>query len=160
MGLRSLSDLRPTKGRDALLSDLARYFKQRQLGVDWEALKAAEDEMMINALSMRTLPVGISLFHAVTNDLHDLDDLQVYSMLASKDAAGNSFVVKTKTGEIFLGAGNNKAFAKFAEVLGMPEMARDARFKDNGDRLTNRVASIVAAMIIAAAYAIEQGLTG
>ena len=47
---------------------------------------------------------------------------------------------KTRTGEIFLGAGNNKAFAKFAEVLGMAEMARDPRFKDNGDRLANRVA--------------------
>lgn len=55
---------------------------------------------------------GISLFHAVTNDLHDLDDLQVYSMLASKDAAGNSFVVKTKTGEMpaaLIGDGNTVA---------------------------------------------------
>ena len=47
---------------------------------------------------------------------------------------------KTRTGEIFLGAGNNKAFAKFAEVLGAPEMANDERFKDNSGRLNNRVA--------------------
>ena len=47
---------------------------------------------------------------------------------------------KTQTGEIFLGAGNNKAFAKFAQVMGMPEMAKDLRFKDNGDRLKHRVA--------------------
>ena len=42
----------PGMDRDALLGDLARYFKQRQLGVDWEALKSAEDELMVNALSM------------------------------------------------------------------------------------------------------------
>lgn len=42
----------PGLDRDALLADLARYFKSRQLGVDWEALRQAEDELMINALSM------------------------------------------------------------------------------------------------------------
>lgn len=42
----------PGMDRDKLLADLARYFKQRQLGVDWGALKTAEDELMINALSM------------------------------------------------------------------------------------------------------------
>lgn len=42
----------PGMDREALLSGLARYFKRRQLGVDWEALKSAEDELMINALSM------------------------------------------------------------------------------------------------------------
>ena len=47
---------------------------------------------------------------------------------------------KTRTGDIFLGAGNDKAFAKFADVIGVPEMARDPRFKDNAGRLTNRVA--------------------
>ncbi len=47
---------------------------------------------------------------------------------------------KTQTGDIFLGAGNEKAFAKFAEVLGLPELTRDPRFKSNGDRSTNRVA--------------------
>ena len=47
---------------------------------------------------------------------------------------------KTQTGDIFLGAGNEKAFAKFAEVLGVPELTRDPRFKSNGDRSTNRVA--------------------
>nr|WP_227754471.1 LON peptidase substrate-binding domain-containing protein [Stagnihabitans tardus] len=42
----------PGMDRDKLLADLSRYFKQRQLGVDWGALKTAEDELMINALSM------------------------------------------------------------------------------------------------------------
>ncbi|MCW1918581.1 LON peptidase substrate-binding domain-containing protein [Rhodobacter sp. KR11] len=42
----------PGMDRDGLLADLARFFKQRQLGVDWGALKTAEDELMINALSM------------------------------------------------------------------------------------------------------------
>jgi Lon protease-like protein len=42
----------PGMDRDALLSELGRFFKRRQLGVDWGALKTAEDELMINALSM------------------------------------------------------------------------------------------------------------
>jgi Lon protease-like protein len=42
----------PGLDRSALLADLARYFEQRHLGVDWEALRGAEDELMVNALSM------------------------------------------------------------------------------------------------------------
>jgi formyl-CoA transferase len=46
----------------------------------------------------------------------------------------------TRTGEIFLGCGNNRAFEKFAEVLGAPELAADTRFKTNADRMANRAA--------------------
>ena len=44
---------------------------------------------------------------------------------------------QTRTGDIFLGAGNNKAFEKIADVLGAPELAKDPRFKDNGARREN-----------------------
>ncbi|HXZ68813.1 MAG TPA: CaiB/BaiF CoA-transferase family protein [Alphaproteobacteria bacterium] len=37
-------------------------------------------------------------------------------------------------GEIFLGVGTDKQFAKLAEILGAPELAQDARFKTNADR--------------------------
>ena len=45
---------------------------------------------------------------------------------------------KTGTGEIFLGAGNNRQFATLMELMGAGEIATDARFKTNGDRLENR----------------------
>ncbi len=44
----------------------------------------------------------------------------------------------TKTCKIMIGAGNNRAFKKVAEVLGRPEIADDPRFKTNGDRQKNR----------------------
>lgn len=42
---------------------------------------------------------GISLFHAAILDLHDLDDLQKYEMLAAKDAASVSKVVTLAAGD-------------------------------------------------------------
>lgn len=47
---------------------------------------------------------------------------------------------QTKTCKIMIGAGNNRAFRKVAEVLGRPEIADDPRFKTNGDRQNNREA--------------------
>ena len=44
----------------------------------------------------------------------------------------------TKTCQIMIGAGNNRAFKKVCEVLDRPELAEDPRFKTNGDRLRNR----------------------
>ncbi len=38
--------------RSAFLEKLSRYLKQRNLGVDWGTLKEAEDELLVNALSM------------------------------------------------------------------------------------------------------------
>ena len=45
---------------------------------------------------------------------------------------------RTATCEIFVAAGNDPAFRKFCEFLGLPELARDARFAGNGARVTNR----------------------
>jgi Lon protease-like protein len=42
----------PNFNRAALMSLLARYFQMRGLGTDWSGLKEAEDELMINSLSM------------------------------------------------------------------------------------------------------------
>src|SRR5690606_39003854 len=44
----------------------------------------------------------------------------------------------TKTCKVMIGAGNNRAFRKVCEEMGMPEMADDPRFKTNGDRIANR----------------------
>ena len=38
--------------RDAFLAKLSRYFKARNLGVDWSNMKEAEDELLVNALAM------------------------------------------------------------------------------------------------------------
>jgi len=38
--------------RDAFMDKLARYLKQRNMGVDWSSLKEAEDELLVNALSI------------------------------------------------------------------------------------------------------------
>ncbi len=45
---------------------------------------------------------------------------------------------KTRTCNIMIGAGNNRAFKKVCEVLNRPELADDPRFKTNGDRQNNR----------------------
>ncbi|MFN8982918.1 MAG: CaiB/BaiF CoA transferase family protein, partial [Alphaproteobacteria bacterium] len=45
---------------------------------------------------------------------------------------------KTKTCEIFIAAGNDPAFRKFCEFLGIPDVAKDERFATNGARVINR----------------------
>jgi formyl-CoA transferase len=45
---------------------------------------------------------------------------------------------RTRTCEIFVAAGNDPAFRKLCEFLGMSELASDARFGSNGSRLDNR----------------------
>jgi crotonobetainyl-CoA:carnitine CoA-transferase CaiB-like acyl-CoA transferase len=44
----------------------------------------------------------------------------------------------TRTCEIFVAAGNDPAWRKFCEFLGVPEVADDPRFATNGARVTNR----------------------
>ena len=46
---------------------------------------------------------------------------------------------KTRTTDIFIGAGNNRAFRRLCTELGNAELADDPRFADNRDRLANRV---------------------
>jgi Lon protease-like protein len=50
-------DLGPTEkdagfDRDAFLDVLGRYFEDRELKTDWDSLREAEDELLINSLSM------------------------------------------------------------------------------------------------------------
>lgn len=45
---------------------------------------------------------------------------------------------RTKTNDIFIGAGNNRAFAKLCEEIGDASLAEDPRFRDNVDRLTHK----------------------
>jgi formyl-CoA transferase len=44
----------------------------------------------------------------------------------------------TANGEIFIAVGNNRAFARFTETIGLPELAADPRFASNGDRLEHK----------------------
>lgn len=46
----------------------------------------------------------------------------------------------TKTCDIFMGVGNDSAFRKLCEFLGMPEVAKDPLFATNGARVVNREA--------------------
>ncbi|MCY4264472.1 MAG: CoA transferase [Gammaproteobacteria bacterium] len=45
---------------------------------------------------------------------------------------------RTATVELFIGAGNNRAFARLCQELGSPELANDQRFLNNSDRVNNR----------------------
>ena len=45
---------------------------------------------------------------------------------------------ETKSGPLLIGAGNDRLFAKLAEVLGHPEWAADPRFATNAARVANR----------------------
>ncbi|MGO8921005.1 MAG: CaiB/BaiF CoA transferase family protein [Stellaceae bacterium] len=47
---------------------------------------------------------------------------------------------RTRTKRIFLAIGNNRQYARFCAEIGRPELAEDARFRDNKDRVTNRAA--------------------
>ena len=46
----------------------------------------------------------------------------------------------TATCNVFLAVGNDRQFARLCAELGAPEMAEDARFRTNSERLTNRAA--------------------
>lgn len=46
---------------------------------------------------------------------------------------------RTRTGEMFLGIGNDGQFRKFCEFVGAPELAMDLRFVSNGSRSQHRV---------------------
>jgi crotonobetainyl-CoA:carnitine CoA-transferase CaiB-like acyl-CoA transferase len=46
---------------------------------------------------------------------------------------------QTRTKPIFVGVGNNRQFGRFCAEIGRPELAQDARFKDNADRVVNRL---------------------
>ncbi len=50
----------------------------------------------------------------------------------------------TRTGDIFIAAGNDAQFKKLCAELGRPELAEDARFRTNADRLAHRAALIAA----------------
>ncbi len=45
---------------------------------------------------------------------------------------------KTATVDVFIGAGNNRAFGKLCKALEYPELATDPRFLNNIDRVNNR----------------------
>ena len=47
---------------------------------------------------------------------------------------------RTADGELVLAAGNERQFAALCEVIGAPELAPDARFESNGERVNNREA--------------------
>jgi formyl-CoA transferase/CoA:oxalate CoA-transferase len=47
-------------------------------------------------------------------------------------------VFPTRDGELMIVAGNDKLYAALCEVLGLPELAADARFRTNPDRVRNR----------------------
>jgi formyl-CoA transferase len=44
----------------------------------------------------------------------------------------------TRTVDVFLAVGNDRAFGRLCAELGAPELAGDARFRTNGDRLRHR----------------------
>lgn len=45
---------------------------------------------------------------------------------------------RTATGDIFIGAGNDRQFEKLCDVLGCPELVKDPRFATNPDRNVNK----------------------
>jgi formyl-CoA transferase len=44
----------------------------------------------------------------------------------------------TKDGDIFIAVGNDRQFRKLVQILGQPELAADARFATNADRMAHR----------------------
>jgi formyl-CoA transferase/CoA:oxalate CoA-transferase len=48
-------------------------------------------------------------------------------------------VFRASDAELMIAVGNDRTFAAFAAALGLPELAGDARFATNGDRVANRI---------------------
>jgi capsid protein len=59
-------------------------------------------EMVVHVMEQSRIgqPRGLSHLYPILNDLHDLDDLQILGMDATKEAAQVTNVIKTKTGEV------------------------------------------------------------
>jgi crotonobetainyl-CoA:carnitine CoA-transferase CaiB-like acyl-CoA transferase len=51
-------------------------------------------------------------------------------------------VFATRTGDFFVGAANDRQFSALLDVLGRPDLALDARFRDNASRVANRTALV------------------
>ncbi len=69
---------------------------------------------------------------------------------------------ETGAGELVLAVGNDRQFTALCEVLGVPELAADARFATNGDRVAHRDAlrgELVTALVAAPAAEWAERLT-
>ena len=95
--------------------------------------------------SGRGQSVGTSLFETGLGLLHPHGANFLMSGNAPK-ATGSAHtnispydLFKTKTTSVFLAIGNNQQFKKFCDHVGRPEMAKDRRYTDNKDRLSNRL---------------------
>jgi crotonobetainyl-CoA:carnitine CoA-transferase CaiB-like acyl-CoA transferase len=51
-------------------------------------------------------------------------------------------VFPASDGHLIIAVGNDGQYVKFCELLGVPELARDARYRTNGDRVVNRATLI------------------
>jgi formyl-CoA transferase len=56
----------------------------------------------------------------------------------------------TRTVDVFLAVGNDRAFGRLCAELGAPQLADDARFRSNGDRLRHRaeLTAKIAALLV------------
>jgi crotonobetainyl-CoA:carnitine CoA-transferase CaiB-like acyl-CoA transferase len=92
--------------------------------------------------------VGRTLELSLYETALSLLSTQVVGYLGSGDVpqrAGSAFpqiapyqVFSTRDGDLMIVAGNDKLFAAFCGVLGVPELAADPRFLTNPDRVANR----------------------
>ena len=88
--------------------------------------------------------VDMALFDTMTSVLAN----QALSYLVSGEVPtrmGNAHptvvpyqVFPTSDGHMIIAVGNDGQYAKFCQILGVPELAQDARYKTNGDRVVNR----------------------
>ena len=88
--------------------------------------------------------VDMSLFDTMTSVLAN----QALSYLVSGKVPtrmGNAHptvvpyqVFPTSDGHTIIAVGNDGQYAKFCQILGVPELAQDPRYKTNGDRVVNR----------------------
>ncbi|MEW6168700.1 MAG: CaiB/BaiF CoA-transferase family protein [Pseudomonadota bacterium] len=88
--------------------------------------------------------IDISLFDTAVGLLHPhAANWFVSGQLPRLVGSGHPNVVpydkfSTRSGEIFLGIGNDGQFRKFCEFVGAPELAADPRYASNGERNRNR----------------------
>jgi capsid protein len=80
------------------------------------SMRQADDVIHVFEPSRPGQVRGMSFFHSVINELHDLDDLHILEMQAARENASTAIWIKTQTGELNAASLRRSAFTESTET--------------------------------------------